>query len=126
MDIVQNLTASFSLIKELYAPHILTDVNDSRVMLVKLKGQEVPWHSHDTEDELFIVFSGQIYIHFRDKKVAVHQGELFKVPRGVEHRVTSPNLSLVLLIEAKNFKHTGATLAPITKHDFPNVEDLLL
>jgi len=111
------LTDCFGLFTDLYTPKILLDVNDCRVLLVKICGDNIPWHSHD-DDEVFWVISGNITIWTREESVKLGPGELFKVPKGIEHRVTSGVLSEIALIESNTFKHTGVSESDITKHRF--------
>jgi mannose-6-phosphate isomerase-like protein (cupin superfamily) len=102
-----NLHEKFSKISEYWHPYIIGELNESHVKLAKLKG-ELVWHSHEQEDELFIVLSGTLMMDFRDKTVETKQGEILIVPKKVEHRPwTNGEEVRIMLIEPKTTKHTG-------------------
>jgi mannose-6-phosphate isomerase-like protein (cupin superfamily) len=116
----QKLSVSdcFELFSDTFTPKILLDVNDSRIMLVKIIGDKIPWHCHAMEDELFWVIKGNIVVHTRTESVHLCTGELYMVSKGTEHKVTANELADVLLIESKSFKHTGVTESDITQTTF--------
>lgn len=104
-----NLAEKFTLFNEHWTPKIIGELNGQQMKLAKLKGEFV-WHDHEEEDELFIVFSGTLYIDFRDGRTEVIQpGELIVVPKGVEHRPWTKDGEEVqlMLIEPAATKHTG-------------------
>ena len=103
-----NLMSKFSLIKEEWTPKIIGELNNQFVKLCKLKGDFV-WHSHQNEDELFMVIKGTLLIDFREgKTVSIKEGEVIIIPKGVEHRPhTNGELVLNLLFEPKSTQHTG-------------------
>ncbi len=103
-----NIMDKFSLFDEKWTPKIVAELNDQYVKLCKLKDNFI-WHSHENEDELFMVFKGTLYIDFREKKtIEINEGEMLIVPKGVEHRPrTNGELVLNLLFEPKTTKHTG-------------------
>ena len=103
-----NLMSKFSLIKEEWTPKIIGELNNQFVKLCKLKGDFV-WHSHENEDELFMVIKGTLLIDFRDgRTVSIKEGEVIIIPKGVEHRPhTNGELVLNLLFEPKSTQHTG-------------------
>ena len=81
-----NLKEKFSKFDKTWTPHIIGELNEQYVKLCKLKDKFV-WHSHEHEDELFMVFKGTLLIDFRDGKTdKVNQGEILIIPKGVEHR----------------------------------------
>jgi mannose-6-phosphate isomerase-like protein (cupin superfamily) len=106
------------MFSDTFTPKVLLDVNDSRIMLVKIIGDKIPWHSHANEDELFWVMKGNIIVHTRTESVHLRSGELYMVAKGIEHKVTTNELAQVLLIESKSFKHTGVTESDITQDAF--------
>lgn len=122
MTKVNNLTHAFERFDELYSPKILANVNDTRIMLVKLDGDRVPWHTHDDEDELFIVHSGCIEVCFRNESHILMQNDMLKVPRGLEHKVIALEPSQVILVESKDFQHTGSVKSTITRQDFETLD----
>tara|TARA_B100001250_G_scaffold70418_1_gene56793 strand:- start:3596 stop:3943 length:348 start_codon:yes stop_codon:yes gene_type:complete len=98
----------FSLFKEQWSPKIIGELNNQYVKLCKLKNSFV-WHSHESEDELFLVFKGTLFIDFRDGTTAqVNEGEIVIIPKGVEHRPrTNGDIVFNLLFEPKSTLHTG-------------------
>ncbi len=103
-----NLEEKFNKFSAHWHPYIIGELNDNHVKIAKLKG-ELIWHSHENEDELFIVLSGTLMMDFRDKTVVTKQGEILIVPRGVEHRPWTADGEEVriMLVEPKTTKHTG-------------------
>ena len=103
-----NIMKKFSLFNEEWTPKILGELNGQYVKVCKLKDDFV-WHSHENEDELFMVFKGTLLIDFRDKKtVKVKEGEILIIPKGVEHRPrTNGEVVFNLLFEPKTTLHTG-------------------
>ena len=110
-----NIMDKFSLFNEKWTPKIVGELNDQYVKLCKLKDNFI-WHSHENEDELFLVFKGTLYIDFRDNKsIEINEGEMLIVPKGVEHRPrTNGELVLNLLFEPKTTKHTGQVDSDLT------------
>lgn len=101
-----NLAEKLKLFSEVYKPKIVGEVNDFFVKLVKVKGDFV-WHHHDNEDELFLVLSGVLTIHFRDGDVVVNPGEFVVVPKGVEHKPSADEEAHVVLLEPRTTLNTG-------------------
>ena len=110
-----NIVDKFSLFDEKWTPKIIAELNDQYIKLCKLKDNFI-WHSHENEDELFMVFKGTLYIDFRDNKtIEINEGEILVVPKGVEHRPrTNGELVLNLLFEPKTTKHTGQVDSDLT------------
>ena len=105
MDVV-HLEDKFGRISERWSPKILAQLNDYHVKAVKLQG-EFLWHKHDETDELFLIVKGRLTIQFRDRDVVLEPGELFVVPRGVEHCPKADEETHVLLIEPRETVNTG-------------------
>lgn len=101
-----NLKEKFSRFADTWSPKIVGELNDSYVKAVKLKGEFV-WHHHDNEDELFLVVKGRLRMQFRDREVAVEEGEFLIVPKGVEHLPSADEETHVLLLEPKTTLNTG-------------------
>jgi len=110
-----NIMEKFSLFDEKWTPKIVGELNDQYVKLCKLKDNFI-WHSHENEDELFMVFKGTLHIDFREEKtIEVNEGEMLIIPKGVEHRPrTNGELVLNLLFEPKTTKHTGQVDSDLT------------
>ena len=103
-----NIMNKFSLFNEKWTPKIIGELNDQYVKLCKLKDNFV-WHSHENEDELFMVFKGTLLMEFRDGRIVkIKQGEILIVPKGIEHRPhTNGDIVFNLLFEPKSTLHTG-------------------
>ena len=110
-----NLMKKFSLFDKHWTPKIIAELNNQHVKLCKLKNDFI-WHSHEKEDELFMIFQGTLYIDFRDgTTLEVGEGEILVVPRGVEHRPrTNGEIVLCLLFEPKTTLHTGSVSTDMT------------
>ena len=103
-----NIMEKFSMFDKQWTPHIIGELNGQYVKLCKLKDDFV-WHSHENEDELFMVFKGTLLMEFRDgRTVETKEGEILIVPKGVEHRPhTNGEIVFNLLFEPKETAHTG-------------------
>ncbi|WP_416221647.1 cupin domain-containing protein [Rhodohalobacter sp.] len=101
-----NFEKKFNLFDEQWAPKVIAEMNDYQFKLVKIKGDFV-WHSHQDTDETFIVLEGNLLIDFRDGVVSLKEGEMFVVPKGVEHKPHAENEVKLLLIEPKGVVNTG-------------------
>jgi len=107
MNHVINLKQKFDLFTETWSPKIVGEVNNCFVKLVKLKGEFV-WHHHEDEDELFLVIKGRLRIKLKGHEdVVLSEGEMFIVPRKVEHKTIAEKESHVLLFEPKTTSNTG-------------------
>ena len=113
-----NIFQKFSLFDALWTPHIIGELNGQYVKLCKLKDEFV-WHSHENEDELFMVFRGTLLMDFRDgRTVEVKEGEILIVPKNVEHRPhTNGDVVFNLLFEPKETLHTGKVQSDLTVTD---------
>jgi mannose-6-phosphate isomerase-like protein (cupin superfamily) len=100
------LSEKFERIHEPWKPKIVGEVNDAYVKLVKFEG-EFLWHTHENEDELFLVLRGGFRLCLRDREIRLGAGELAVVPRGVEHRPVAEEGAEVLLLEPKTTLNTG-------------------
>ena len=109
------LMNKFSMFDEKWTPKIIGELNNQYVKLCKLEGEFV-WHSHENEDELFMVFKGKLLMDFRDgRTVEVNEGEILIVPKGVEHKpYTNGDVVFNLLFEPKTTKHTGDVNSTLT------------
>jgi len=101
-----NLAEKLSLITEYWSPRAVGAINDFLVKLVKLEGEFV-WHSHETEDELFLVLAGSLRMQFRGGEVVVGPGEFVVVPHGIEHRPVADGEVHLLLVEPGTTVNTG-------------------
>lgn len=106
-----NLAEKFSAFSEHWRPKVAGELNGQEVKLVKFQGEFV-WHSHDTEDELFLVWRGHFRMDFRDHSVELGPGEFLIVPHGVEHRPVAEEEVEVLLFEPAATRNTGNITDP--------------
>lgn len=101
-----NFSEKLSMFDEHWSPKVIAEMNDYQFKLVKLAGEFV-WHDHPDTDETFIVLQGKLRIEFRDGCVDLGAGEMFVVPRGIEHKPVALCESKVLLIEPRGVVNTG-------------------
>jgi len=106
MDDKVNLAEKIGLLGELYSPGIVGYMNDYKLVVVKVNGEFV-WHKHDDTDDFFLVLHGRLTIQLRDRDVVLGEGEMFVVPRGVEHCPKADEETHVLLIEPRGTVNTG-------------------
>jgi len=102
-----NLQEKLTKFSEHWSPKIIAQMNDYHFKLVKAQGEFV-WHSHADTDEVFIVVKGSLEIHLRDGKVELKEGEMFVVPKGVEHKPVAEQEVQILLIEPAGLVNTGS------------------
>jgi mannose-6-phosphate isomerase-like protein (cupin superfamily) len=101
-----NFHKKFSLFDTQWQPKVIAEMNDYQFKLVKLEGDFI-WHDHQDTDETFIVIEGDLRIDFRDGAVHVSTGEMFVVPKGVEHKPFAEKEVKLLLIEPRGVLNTG-------------------
>jgi mannose-6-phosphate isomerase-like protein (cupin superfamily) len=101
-----NLRDKFGRIGEQWQPRVVAEMNDYQFKLAKIQGEFV-WHSHAETDEVFIVVDGQMSLEFRDGKVDLKAGEMFVVPRGVEHKPVAASECAIMLVEPRGTVNTG-------------------
>ncbi len=101
-----NFDKKLGLFSEQWSPKVIAEMNDYQFKIVKLKGDFV-WHDHKDTDETFIVIEGELRIDFRDGAVNLSKGEMFVVPKGVEHKPFAEKEVKLLLIEPRGVLNTG-------------------
>jgi mannose-6-phosphate isomerase-like protein (cupin superfamily) len=108
-----NLSAKLATFSEYWSPRTVAQLNDYDVMVVKVKDEFV-WHKHDATDDFFLVLKGRLDIQLRDKTISLGPGEIYIVPKGVEHRPVAKEEVHLLLIEPTGTPNTGdeRTAAP--------------
>jgi mannose-6-phosphate isomerase-like protein (cupin superfamily) len=114
MDDKINLAEKLALLDGPFQPGIVGFLNDYKLAVVKVLGEFV-WHTHDDTDDFFLVLSGRLTIQLRDRDVQLSAGELFVVPRGVEHRPRADEEAHVLLIEPRGTVNTGDAGGELTQ-----------
>ena len=111
-----SLIDSFDQVKEYFSPKIIASVNDVYVKVAKIKGDLIPWHNHAQEDELFYIFKGKLLFEVEGQEpFEMQEGDLFVVPKAVNHRVSSEEECWIMLVENKSTAHTGTVKTGITK-----------
>jgi mannose-6-phosphate isomerase-like protein (cupin superfamily) len=101
-----NFDEKFSRIPELWSPRVVAQMNDYQFRLARIKGEFI-WHTHPDTDEVFIIIDGALVIEFRDGRVSLEKGEMFVVPKGVEHKPVAENECRILLVEPQDTVNTG-------------------
>jgi mannose-6-phosphate isomerase-like protein (cupin superfamily) len=113
-----NLAQKLGLFDGHWQPKIVARINDNDIRIVKVKGEFV-WHKHDDTDDFFLVLQGHLTIQLRDRDVDLDEGELFVVPRGVEHCPRAEEEASILLIEPAGTVNTGDAGGPLTAEPQP-------
>jgi len=117
-----NLREKANELKEYFSPKVIGEVNDVYIKVAKIKGEEIPWHNHKNEDELFYVIEGSLLFEIEGKdSFILNEGDIYIVKKGTNHRVSSDNECRIMLIENKSTQHTGEVITDITK----SIEDQL-
>lgn len=120
---VVDLRDKLSLFSEHWSPKVVATLNDYEVKVAKVKGEFV-WHSHADTDELFLVVDGTLTIQLPDGDVTLSPGQLFVVPRGVEHCPVAAEEASILLIEPAGVVNTGEAGGELTAtHDSSLLDD---
>ena len=99
---------------EFWSPRVVAEIDDAYVKVAKVQGT-LAWHSHEDEDELFLVLRGRLRIEMEAGDVELGPGELYVVPRGVRHNPVAEEECHLLLIERKTTKHTGDVVTDRTR-----------
>jgi mannose-6-phosphate isomerase-like protein (cupin superfamily) len=120
MSEVVNLKEKLESFHSHWEPKVIGELNGQQVKLAKFQGEFV-WHSHENEDELFLVISGSFEMRYRDRTVSVNEGEFVIVPRGVEHCPSAEEEVHVLLFEPATTLNTGNAGGPRTVADPENI-----
>ena len=108
-----NLKEKLSLFSEHWSPKVISELNDYQIKLVKIQGDFV-WHNHSETDELFLVIEGKMNIEFKNKTIELNKGELYVVPKGVEHRPYAEDECQIMLIEPRGVVNTGENKNDLT------------
>ncbi len=108
-----NLKDKFSQFSEHWSPRVVAELNDYQFKLAKIEG-DFTWHDHSDTDEAFIVIKGSMSIEFRDGQVDLSEGEMYVVPRGVEHKPWAQRECHVMLVEPRGVVNTGEAGGELT------------
>ena len=101
-----NLTDKFSKFNEQWQPKVIAEMNDYQFKIARIEGEFV-WHNHPDTDETFIIIEGTLDLEFRDGKVTLSAGEMFVVPKGVEHKPVANSECKIMMIEPRGTNNTG-------------------
>jgi mannose-6-phosphate isomerase-like protein (cupin superfamily) len=99
---------------ELWSPRVVAEVDDAYIKVAKVQGS-LAWHSHDNEDELFLILKGHLRIEMEGNVVELNEGEMFVVPKGVWHNPVAEQECHIMLIERKSTLHTGNIVTEKTR-----------
>jgi len=122
MPRIINIQRCFELFHDTFSPKIVGELNGQHVKLVRLEGDKAPWHTHDGEDELFLVLEGALDVLEREGQVTLHTGEFCIVEHGREHRVVPRGHVKLLLFEPAEIEHTGKVRSEITRDRFDRLD----
>ena len=114
---MSDITSPFKVaaaLAEHWSPRVVAEVDDVYVKVAKVHGS-LAWHSHDDEDELFLVLKGRLRIEMDERIVELGEGEMFVVPKGVRHNPVAEDERHILLIERKSTLHTGSVVTDKTR-----------
>ena len=108
-----NLKEKLSKFSDYWSPKVIAEMNDYQFKLVKIQGDFV-WHNHDDTDETFIVIEGEMKIEFENETVELSEGDMFVVPKGVEHKPWAENECKIMIIEPRGVVNTGNSEGDLT------------
>lgn len=108
-----NFQEKYQQFSEHWSPRVIAEMNDYQFKLAKVEGEFV-WHKHDDTDEVFIVIEGSLQVEFRDGSVTLNSGEMFVIPKGVEHKPSSASECKIILVEPKGVVNTGDCESELT------------
>jgi mannose-6-phosphate isomerase-like protein (cupin superfamily) len=110
-----NIAGAFSRFAETFSPKIVADLNGQQIKLVRAEGDKVPWHTHEKEDEMFLVLEGVLNVMWTESQTELNPLEFIVIPKGVAHRVVPEGHVKLLLFEPATTEHTGNVRSEITK-----------
>ena len=114
MSDATNLRNIAATLVEFWSPRVIGEVNDTYVKVAKLMGS-LAWHSHEDEDELFLVLKGRLRIELEGGNVELGEGDMYVVPKGVRHNPVAEEECHIMLIERKSTRHTGDVITEKTR-----------
>jgi mannose-6-phosphate isomerase-like protein (cupin superfamily) len=110
-----DIAAAFSKFAETFSPKIVAELNGQQIKLVRAEGDKVPWHTHEKEDEMFLVLEGLLNVMWAEGQTELNPLEFIIIPKGVAHRVVPKGHVKLLLFEPATTEHTGNVRSAITK-----------
>jgi len=113
---VINIKKAFEDVHQYFSPRIIGELDNQYVKIARIFGEDIPWHHHENEDELFYIIEGELLMEIENQAPFIMQKEaLYIVKKGVKHRISSKEECLIMLIESKATEHTGKIQSDITK-----------
>ena len=110
-----SLNHYLSKVKDYFSPKVIGEVNDVYIKVAKIKGEKIPWHNHEGEDELFLIIEGCLLFEVENQdSFTMNKGDIFVVKKGINHRISSTEECHIMLIENKTTEHTGKVQTDIT------------
>ena len=113
---VINFREKFGKFTQPWSPRVVAEMNDYQFKLVRLKGDFV-WHKHEDTDEVFMVIAGEMQVGLRDREVSIKAGEMFVIPKGVEHITRASEECQAMIIEPRGVVNTGDAGGALTAAD---------
>ena len=111
-----NIKQKFSKFSEYWSPKVLAEMNDYEFKIARIKGEFI-WHNHSETDEVFIVIEGSMKILLKGKTIQLFEGDLYVVPKGMDHKPVAEKECKLMLVELKGTKNTGSETHKLTAED---------
>ena len=111
-----NIKHKFSKFSEYWSPKVLAEMNDYQFKIAKIKGEFI-WHNHSETDEVFIVIEGSMKILLKGETIKLSKGDLYVVPKGIDHKPVAEKECKLMLVELKGTKNTGSETHKLTAED---------
>ena len=111
-----NIKHKFSKFSEYWSPKVLAEMNDYQFKIAKIKGEFI-WHNHSETDEVFIVIEGSMKILLKGETIKLSKGDLYVVPKGMDHKPVAEKECKLMLVELKGTKNTGSETHKLTAED---------
>ena len=111
-----NIKQKFSKLSEYWSPKVLAKMNDYEFKIARIKGEFI-WHNHTETDEVFIVIEGSMKILLKGETIQLFEGDLYVVPKGMDHKPVAEKECKLMLVELKGTKNTGSETHKLTVED---------
>ena len=108
-----DIKQKYSHFSDQWQPRVIAEMNDYEFKIARIEGEFI-WHKHDDTDEVFIIIEGEMILAMRDGEVALKEGQMFVVPKGVEHKPIAKTECKIMLVEPKGVINTGDATHPLT------------
>ena len=111
-----NIKQKFSKLSKCWSPKVLAEMNDYQFKIARIKGEFI-WHNHNETDEVFIVIEGAMKILLKGETIQLSKGDLYVVPKGIDHKPVAEKECKIMLVELKGTKNTGSEIHKLTAED---------